>query len=153
MTGKILGFDIASNEGTISGDDGKRYKFTKEVWKDSQVPMKELKVDFDVNEQGEAHDIYTVRNVQEENSNTLMGLLAVGITFFFGFIGTFVSRLVLAKQSAGQTIAPTAIHFIVTLLVLVPVIGWIVYLGGTVYYMIKNYQLVMNGVQPAYARA
>lgn len=152
MTGKILGFDIASNEGTISGDDGKRYKFTKETWKDTQAPTKELRVDFDVNEGGEAHDIYTVRNVQKENSNTLMGLLAVGITFFFGFIGTFVSRLVLAKQSAGQTIAPTAIHFIVTLLVLVPVIGWIVYLGGTVYYMIKNYQLVMNGVQPAYAR-
>ncbi len=73
-----------------------------------------------------------------------MGLLAIGITFFFGFIGTFVSRLVLSKQSVGKTIIPTLIHFIVTLAILIPIFGWIIYLIGTLYYMIKNYQLVVS---------
>jgi len=147
MTGIVLGFDINANEGTISGDDNKRYKFTKGAWKDTQVPTKELKVDFDVNEQGDANDIYVVKNTVAENSNTLMGLLAVGITFFFGFIGTFVSLVVLAKKPVEKSIIPTAIHFVITLFALIPIIGWVVYLIGTLYYMVKNYGAVMNGAQ------
>jgi len=144
MTGKILGFDTANNTGTVSGDDGKRYKFSKDDWKESTAPQKETKVDFDIAEDGVAKDIYQVRDSVSENNDTLMGLLAIGITFFFGFIGTFVSRLVLSKQPVAKTIMPTLIHFIITLAVLVPVLGWVIYLVGTVYYMVKNYQLVVN---------
>ena len=144
MTGKILGFDIANNTGTVSGDDGKRYKFSKDDWKESIAPQKEIKVDFDIAEGGIAKDIYQVKDSVSENNNTLMGLLSIGITFFFGFIGTFVSRLVLSKQPVEKTLIPTLIHFIITLMVLVPVLGWIIYLAGTVYYMVKNYQLVVN---------
>jgi hypothetical protein len=146
MTGKILGFEISTGTGTISGDDGKRYKFTKENWKEDGAPVKEVKVDFDITDDGMATDVYQVRDVVVENNETLMGLIAVGITFFFGFIGTFVSRLVLAKQPVGATIVPTAIHFVITLLVLIPVFGWIIYMMGTIYYMVKNYALV---IQPA----
>jgi len=142
MTGKILGYDTTSNTGTISGDDGKRYKFSKDDWKESTVARKEIKVDFDTAEDGIAKEIYQINDKMAENNDTLMGLLAIGITFFFGFIGTFVSRLVLAKQPRGKTIVPTLIHFVITILGLIPVLGWIIYLIGTGYYMYKNYILV-----------
>ncbi len=144
MTGKILGFDISTNIGTILGDNGERYKFTKEDWKENVPPQKEAKVDFDINEDGTASEIYQISEAMAENNEMMMGLLAVGITFFFGFIGTFVTRLVLAKQPLGKTILPTFIHFIITVLFLIPLFGWIIYLIGTIYYMVKNYKLVVN---------
>jgi len=142
MTGKILGFNIQDNAGTVSGDDGKRYKFKKEDWKEKSVPVKDNKVDFDVSTDGMAKEIYQISDKMAENNEMMMGLLAIGITFFFGFIGTFVSRLVLAKQPVGKTIVPTLIHFVITVLGLVPVLGWMLYLIGTAYYMYKNYILV-----------
>ncbi|PHS42232.1 MAG: hypothetical protein COB07_00395 [Sulfurovum sp.] len=142
MTGKILGFDITNNTGTVSGDDGKRYKFSKVDWKESVAPQKETKVDFDMGEDGTAKEIYQITDKVAENNDALMGLLAIGITFFFGFIGTFVSRLVLAKQPIEKTIVPTLIHFVITMLALIPILGWIIYLIGTGYYMYKNYILV-----------
>jgi len=142
MTGKILGYDTPNNTGTISSDDGKRYKFSKDDWKENVAPQKEAKVDFDIAEDGTAKEIYQINDKMAENNDALTGLLAIGITFFFGFIGTFVSRLVLAKQPVGKTIVPTLIHFVITLLGLIPVLGWIIYLIGTGYYMYKNYILV-----------
>ena len=130
--------------GTILGDDNKRYKFSKKDWKEKAVPLKEFRIDFDVNEDGTASDIYQILDKEAENNEIFMGLLSVGITFFFGFIGTFISRLVLAKQPLGKTVMPTLIHFIITVLALVPIFGWIIYLIGTLYYMVKNYKLVVN---------
>ncbi len=40
MTGKILGFDLKNQDGVIAGDDGKRYKYSQAVWKDSVSPKK-----------------------------------------------------------------------------------------------------------------
>jgi len=144
MTGKILGFDTVTNTGTVSGDDGKRYKFSKNDWKESKLPQKESKVDFDIAEDATAKEIYQINDKMAENNDILMGLLAIGITFFFGFIGTFVSRLVLAKQPVGKTIIPTLIHFVITMLGFIPVLGWIIYLIGTGYYMYKNYILIIT---------
>ena len=143
MTGKVLGYDNQTNEGTISATDGKRYKFTKENWKDSNSPSSNMEVDFEISEDNIAKDIYVTKNITEEN-NTMIGLVAVGLTFFFGFIGTFVSRLFLAKRSVGETLLPTGIHFVLTLLFLIPVLGWIIYLAGTGYYMYKNYKLIVD---------
>jgi len=142
MIGRILGYDMSSNMGTISSENGARYKFSKEEWKENTVPQKEMKVDFEIGDENSAKDIYLIRDREAENSSMLLGLVVVGITFFFGFIGTFVSRLVLAKQPVGKTIVPTLIHFVITLLGLIPVLGWIIYLIGTGYYMYKNYILV-----------
>jgi hypothetical protein len=145
MTGNVLGYEVASNSGTILGVDGKRYKFTKDDWKEDFAPQKDIKVDFDIAEDNTAKDIYQIRDKVAENSDTMMGLLAIAITFFFGFIGTFISRVVLSKQPVGKAIIPTLIHFVITLLVVVPVIGWFVYIIGTGYYMYKNYILVTTG--------
>ncbi len=142
MQGTILGYDMESHTGTISGNDGKRYKFEKRHWKETFPPQKEMLVDFDPGENGKAEDVFQVKDKVAETNDTLMGLLSVGLTFFLGFIGTFISRLVLSKQSIGETLIPTAIHFVITLFVFVPVFGWIIYLIGTIYYIIKNYQLI-----------
>lgn len=144
MTGTILGYDNSNNTGTISGENGQRYPFKKENWKESIDPKKELKVDFAVSEDNEAIDIYSIRDKAAENTNTLMGLVAVAITFFFGFIGTLISRIALGKQSFGEALVPTVIHFVITLLLFIPFVGWIIYLIGTGYYMYQNYLLTVQ---------
>lgn len=149
MTGKILGFDVETNTGTISGDDGKRYTFAQENWKENHTPLRDSKVDFHVDEEGKTVDIYQVKDAAAENNKTVMGLFSLAITFFFGFLGTLVSRLVISKQSAGAALVPTAIHFVITLSIIIPVLGWIVYLVGTIYYMVKNYKLAVNPPVPA----
>lgn len=82
-----------------------------------------------------------------------MGVVAIAITFFFGFIGTLVSRLVISKQSAGAALVPTLIHFVITLTLLIPVLGLLIYFGGTIYYMVVNYKLAVNPpvLSPKYA--
>jgi len=164
MTGKILGFDTQNNVWKILGDDGKRYSFSKKDWKERINPEKEALVEFNISENNLATDIHqtsdktgksnekpeskTLENTnqtdvnQTKNNDMLIGLLAVVITFFLGFIGTFISRLVLAKQPVGKTIVPTLIHFILTIIVIVPILGWIIYMAGTLFYMYKNYKLV-----------
>ena len=104
-----------------------------------------MKVDFAINEQEEAIDIYTIKDKAAENTSILLGLAAVVITFLFGFIGTLISRLALARQSFGSSLVPTAIHFLITLLVFIPIIGWIGYFIGTIYFMYKNYILATKG--------
>lgn len=144
MTGKILGFDTSDNSGIISSQSGTRYKFTKEDWKETTLPKKEMSVDFEGTEDNRAKDIYIITDQLAENTTTLLGLIAVGITFFFGFIGTFISRLFIAKEPLGHTILPTVIHFIITICVVIPLVGWLIYFIGTCYYMYKNYMLVIN---------
>lgn len=149
MTGKILGFDVETNTGTISGDDGKRYTFAKEGWKENHAPSRDTKVDFHVDEEGKPVDIYQVKDAAADNTKTIMGVISLAITFFFGFIGTLVSRLVISKQPAGAALVPTAIHFVITLSLLIPLLGLLIYFGGTIYYMIQNYKLAVNPPVPA----
>lgn len=145
MIGRILGFDNNSNTGTISGDNGNRYDFNKESFKEDVELKKDLKVDFNINDENKAVDIYTVRDHSQENANTAFGLVAIALTFFFGFIGTLISRIALAKQSFGAAIIPTLIHFVITLLIFIPILGWFAYIIGTGYYMYKNYILTTTG--------
>lgn len=139
MTGKVLGYDTSNKTGVIVTDDSVRYKFAIEEWKETITPKKDLKVDFEAGEDNTAKEIYTIQDQLVENTNTLLGLVAVAITFFFGFIGTFISRLFIAKEPLGSVIVPTILHFIITLLVIIPMIGWLIYCIGTAYYMYKNY--------------
>jgi len=141
MIGRILGFDASSNTGSISGDNGNRYNFSKESFKENIELKKDMKVDFSVNGENLAVDIYTVKDHNQENASTMFGLIAIAITFFLGFIGTLISRIALAKQSFAEALIPTAIHFILTLLILIPFVGWLAYIIGTAYYMYKNYLL------------
>lgn len=57
MKGQILDFSIQAG-GLISSEDGKRYPFKNEEWKEQGVPTRGMKVDFDVDEDGQAVAVY-----------------------------------------------------------------------------------------------
>ncbi|WP_151981082.1 DUF805 domain-containing protein [Acinetobacter guerrae] len=58
MKGKILDFSIQTNTGIISAEDGKRYNFAGNEWKEQAIPVRGNSVDFDLNEQGQATGVY-----------------------------------------------------------------------------------------------
>ena len=57
MKGQILDFSIQAG-GLISSEDGKRYPFKNEEWKEQGKPTRGMKVDFDVDEDGQAVAVY-----------------------------------------------------------------------------------------------
>lgn len=58
MKGQVLGFD--GQTGAISGEDGQRYNFTKEDWKDERPPTPRDQVDFVAGED-RATEIYRLK--------------------------------------------------------------------------------------------
>lgn len=143
MKGYILNFDAHSKMGTISGIDGIRYSFEESQWKDNISPVKDQEVDF-IALENNATEIYVIKNSSSENTSILLGLVAIAITFFFGFIGTFVSRLVISKKSFGSSIVPALLHLVSVVLIFIPILGWIIYFAITIYFMYKNYKLAVN---------
>ena len=143
MKGYILNFDTYSKIGTISGVDGVRYTFEESQWKDNNSPVKDQEVDF-VASENNATEIYVIKNSSSENTSILLGLVAIGITFFFGFIGTFISRLVISKKTFGASILPPLLHMLSIVIIFIPFIGWIAYFMITMYFMYKNYKLAAN---------
>jgi len=143
MQGIVLGFNEKLNEGVIVADE-KRYKFETNDWKESFSPKKGAKVDFIV-EGEKAKEIYLIDTSKEENSLMILGVISLFITFFFGFIGTAISRMAISKQSFSDAIGAIAIHAVITILgLLVPAFGVLIYLVGTIYYMVQNYKLIIK---------
>lgn len=146
MKGKILGYDNSSNEGAIKGTDGNRYTFQLTEWKGGDTPKAEILVDFVSNEDC-ALKIYPIKDTDAEKSKFVFGIISLLITFFLGFIGTLISRLALADQPFSKVIVPVSFHAVITLFFFIPFIGWGFYFVGTIYFMVKNYQLVNKGTQ------
>lgn len=145
MKGKVLGYDSNTNEGAIRGTDGNRYSFSKEEWKGELHPKAELPVDFVVD--GEtAVKIFQIRDHDAEESKMILGIVSLIITFFLGFIGTLISRMAISKQPFSKVIVPVLIHFALASLIFIPAIGWAIYILCTVYFMVKNYQLINKPV-------
>lgn len=141
MKGSILAYEQNTDSGVISGNNGQRYTFEKKDFGVQEEPKKGMIVDFQ-EQDGKATGLYSIVDEAAKNTNTILGITALAVTFFFGFIGTFVSRVFISKGTVGGAVVPTIIHFFITVLLVVPIIGWIIYLIGTLYYMVKNYKLV-----------
>lgn len=144
MEGHVLGYTQRDQEGVIKGQDGQRYPFKAAEWKSDSAPRAGMQVDFEV-KNGKAIAIYAIGTALPVDQRTLYGVASLALTFFFGFIGTLISRLALAKQSGGEAFWPTIAHLIITVLAFIPLLGWAIYVGGTLYFMVQNYQLVMKG--------
>lgn len=145
MIGKFLTYDIRIKSGTILANDGRVYTFNRADWKDNIIPKIGMKVDFDSREANRAVVIYAVQdtsNQVSQDTRIALGVVALFLTFFFSFIGTFISRILLSRDSIGSIIVSTLIHFVITILALIPFLGWIIYILGTVYYMYRNFVLV-----------
>lgn len=92
MRGTVLNFSIQTNQGFISGDDGKRYNFVGSDWNLSNTPIQGARVDFDV-DNNRAFSIYedpttTSASSQTPKSRTTAGILALllggfGVQFFY----------------------------------------------------------------------
>ena len=145
MEGRVLGYDEKSKDGAIKGKDGKRYQFKIESWKSEKEPSFNKFVDFEAS--GEtAINIFPVIDQDAANNKLVLGIVSLLITFFLGFIGTLISRLAISKHKFSRTILPTCVHLLVTLLALIPVVGWVFYIVGTIYFMVKNYQYTQTPV-------
>ena len=78
MKGQILDFSIQNGGGLISGEDGKRYPFKSEEWKEQGVPTRGMKVDFDVDETGQAVALYKPLGASSTgNKNGQLSLFAL----------------------------------------------------------------------------
>lgn len=58
MQGNVLDFSVQTNTGLISGQDGRRYSFTGQEWKESELPKRGLLVDFEGTADGQATGVY-----------------------------------------------------------------------------------------------
>ncbi len=108
MKGTVLDYSIQDNRGIISGDDGKRYRFSGAGWKASKVPISGNHVDFAIHTDGQAVEIYLMqetgytaspknrvvrdgKNPANTNIDILMGAL--------GLVGLFIQ---FARQSENE---------------------------------------------------
>ena len=73
MKGRLLDYAIQTNSGIISGDDGNRYRFTGDAWKESSLPQRGMYLDFEVSDTN-AIDIYRVAGLSGSTSSVLPGV-------------------------------------------------------------------------------
>lgn len=140
MQGIVLGYSVNDETGVIIAEE-KRYTFSKDDWKENRLPQKGMEIDF-VAMGSDAKDIYIV--AKDIDSTTMLGLISLAITFLLGFIGTLISRMVISKHDFSDAMPATFGHLIITILAFIPLLGWVIYVVGTIYFMVKNYQLVLN---------
>jgi uncharacterized membrane protein len=105
MKGEIL--NINGNEGIIIGEDGKRYPFSLQDWKEKELPVKGNTVDFTV-EQNEAKEIYLIGKKQFNIGNGLIGGIGAILLFFtwipyigliLGIVGIFMLSIAIKRIS------------------------------------------------------
>jgi len=71
----------------------------------------------------------------------LVGIIAGLLTFFLGFIGTFIVRLAIVRDPFTRTILPTFIHFLLNAAVIIPVIGIIIAVIANIYFVWVNFKM------------
>ncbi|WP_151763979.1 DUF805 domain-containing protein [Acinetobacter soli] len=58
MKGKILDYSIQTSTGIIRAENQQRYSFSGSAWKEQQAPMRGMHVDFEIDAQDQAIDIF-----------------------------------------------------------------------------------------------
>lgn len=96
MKGSVLTYDEATKIGKISGNDGKRYQFTKQNWSSSMDVKVGTEVDFDGSKGGEAIDVIPLTPI---NKSTRTKIGTIILTFFLGPFG--IHRLYVGKIGTG----------------------------------------------------
>lgn len=74
----------------------------------------------------------------------LVGIVAGLLTFFLGFIGTFIVRLAIVKDPFTKTLLPTFIHFLLNAAVIIPVIGVVIAFVANVYFTWVNFKMAIK---------
>ncbi len=106
MIGRILEYDKKMQEGIISGEDGNRYIFNSNDWKNELNPYKNQKVDFLI-EEGHAKEVYLVEEEDLDNKNDFLPIVSVilsvlGIWFilcvFISLVTLFIAKYNIKKN-------------------------------------------------------
>ena len=95
MKGTILNFDQQAQSGLISAEDGKRYAFTQNDWKNTSPPKNGLQVDFTA-EGDKAHEVYVSSRAPLSASGKKIP--AALLAFFLGVFGVHKFYLGYKKQ-------------------------------------------------------
>ncbi len=114
MKGRVLGFDTRTGEGMISSEDGQRFPFAPDDWKQRIPPQTGQIVDFEVY-QDRAKAIYVLggnRAIVADKNRFVAALLA----FFLGSLG--IHKFYLGKTTAG------------VIMLLGGTIGWLLVVPG-----------------------
>ena len=102
MTGKILEYNKKMREGVISGEDGNRYTFNSDDWKNELRPYKNQKVDF-LTEEEYAKEVYLVEEEDLDNKNDFLPIVSVILSvlgiWFFPCIFISLVTLFIAKHN------------------------------------------------------
>jgi len=95
MKGQILDFNIQTNFGHISGDNGERYVFSGAEWKGNGTPIRGMRVDFEF-EGNQAKGVYNAlvgvgsSSTKNKTAAGLLGIFLGGLgihKFYLGFTG------------------------------------------------------------------
>ncbi len=135
MRGQVLGFDNATGQGMISGDDGTRYAFARgDLQGGAKAAMPGGMVDFNVSD-GRAVSIYPIAStgLQADKNKIVAGLLGI-------FLGAFgIHKFYLGKNGAG--IIMLVVFFLGFILLGVPsaIISLIGFIEGIIY-LVKDEQ-------------
>lgn len=120
MRGQVLGVDVTTGEGVVSGDDGRRYTFTQGDWAAARQPAVGLPVDF-VTDGARALKLFPLpapaglvaatTAVTDRNK-----LVAALLAFFLGTLG--IHRFYLGRNGSGVlmlVLSLTVVGLIVTM--------------------------------------
>lgn len=143
MLGKILGLDINNENGTILGEDENRYTFSKQDLITNTIPQKNMCVEFETLK-GKAINIRVCQACFVDKNNMKFAIATIFITLIFGCIGTFLSRYLFAKQPFKKVWVPTLLHFCVSAVLIIPILGIVLYIIGVLFFTVKNYKIVIQ---------
>jgi len=74
-------------------------------------------------------------------------IFIVLLTLLFGFIGTFVTRYIMAGKPLDESLKPTGAHFAISFLALIPYVGVLLFFGGLAYMAYLNIQAVKKMIE------
>jgi TM2 domain-containing membrane protein YozV/cold shock CspA family protein len=126
MRGKVLGFNTSSGEGVITGEDGKRYQFSRIDIRSGTSLMPGREVDFELTGD-RASEIFPVVAGSGEKNKLVAGLLAL-------FLGSFgIHKFYLGYKTSGFIMLGVWFGGLILLAIPSIVIGVIAFIEGIIY--------------------
>ncbi len=73
MQGSIIRYDFRSGRGAITGDDGNRYSFSNDEWREDYPPAQDMRVDFDdpIDHDGQGRQATEIYAVAESHTTAI----------------------------------------------------------------------------------